>query len=220
MGETIVGINWYGINSEVKDLNSKFSNFSNDVFGLSNAFADELSYLWASGNAVEFGRDFVTNCTEMYRLITNSWIKICNCISNASTIYTKKLNTQNLLNISYELDYPNGIPNTENYGEYFQTVVGGITGMNKVYVQDLLERYFGAIQSTIGDLTSKLSNFYISLFDEANQQRDAFNDILDSLVSGLNKKIEDITRFVKLDIGLEYDNLSLTREKVESTFNA
>jgi hypothetical protein len=125
-----------------------------------------------------------------------------------------------MLEISYELDYPNGIPVVQSYGEYFQKVLNGITGMNKVYVNDLIEKYFSVIQSTIKELSSKLSGFNISLLDEANAQKETFNMILDNLVSGINKEIDEIIRFVKLDIGLEYDNLCLSREKVESTFNA
>lgn len=220
MGDITTGINWIGINKEIKSLNAYFSDFSNDIFGFSNAFADELSYLWASGNAVDFGRDFSNNCYEMYKLITNSWAKICSCISTAAATYSKKFNSANMLNISNELDYPNGIPNTQSYGEFFQKVLNGITGMNKVYVNDLIEKYFSVIQSSIEELSSKISGFSISLLDEANAQKEVFNMILDNLVSGINKEIDEIIRFVKLDIGLEYDNLNLSREKVESTFNA
>ena len=220
MGEITTGINWFGINTEVKNLNAYFSNFSNDVFGFSNAFADELSYLWASGNAAEFGGDFSTNCDEMFRLITNSWNRIVSCISNAAASYAKKFDTPNMLNISHDLDYPNGVPNIQSYGEYFQKVLNGITGMNKVYVQDLIEKYFSVMQSSIEELYSNISGFSISLLDENNAQKEAFNLILDNLVSGLNKEIDEIVRFVKLDIGLEYDNLNLSREKVESVFNA
>ncbi len=225
------GINWDEVNAEAKTVYDTVRTAEGVLYKMSDDFADELSVYWASGNAVEFGKQLFGTYKETRRYMNDKVSELEGYISRASQIYATTFNVSNGYS-NKGMDWWGSF--TDDVGEWFnnaaddiagglgdfKTVRNGQTGINKIGAQQSLDKYKANLATFLDELSGFLTNRNIAIFDTQNAQKEAYNLCVSDMKQGINDKISSVLELVTTGIDTEIENARLAKERTVSTFSA
>ncbi len=210
------GINWDEVNAEAAKIRTSLQDFSEDVASKTNEFAAELSNYWASGNALTCEKELSSALRDIALEITSGFDDLANLIIHAAKIYSSTFNvpcdiyTGNIIYSSL----------TSEVTPVFKKVNNGITGMNKNEATTCVDQFKNAINGLIESIKTQLGNIHISVLDNANIQKEAFDQKIQIILKDISNKVENTLRTVEKSKNTEIDRLELAKNQTTSTFSA
>ena len=214
------GINWEAVIREAQTAHRYINSFAWDFSRVVSNFAAEMSVIWASGNAVKFGRFLIDKDNKMMDLQKQYSDMFGNYVNNAMNIYKNTLSVQGP---SYNLAYGNGASSTKLgfvNGYKFEEIKNGISGMNKAAVADAIVRFSKNMNDFTEKFKSNITSVHISIFDHAGAQKAAFDLMVGAIVEHLNSAAKEIIDEVQSHVDEEIDNMMLARNKTVNAFTA
>ena len=210
------GINWGEVNNQVGLINQYLDSLERDSVQYFQNLVDELAYYWASGNAVTSGDHYTSIVYSYFNVnIFISRGRINDAIIHAGEIYARTFNVDSQINIP-----PNSIPYFRNFTNPFEKSVRGFSGMNKKAVDECYENYKSKIKSNAEEIAEKVKNIHLSIFDEANLQREAFDLNIEDMLHSIDRALKLILEDIKEKKEEEENNLHLAKQQTVNTFNA
>ena len=211
------GINWGGVTEQANSIEVKLGLFNRAIQDDFQSFANELSYYWASGNAVTFGDNLGNSLEEFRTNVNNVQKEVAELINRAAQIYADRFNVPN------EIGRVSPDPVTDIMKKFenpFKETVNGVTGMNKGPVTDCCNFYNDKIKKLIESAKTEVTGVELPIFDTAYAQRDAFKAKVEDLYSGLQDTLEHTIAVINRDKKKEEDRVELAKRQTVNTFNA
>jgi hypothetical protein len=206
------GINWGEINNQAAKISSNFTELRTSIQDCLKSFGDQLTPVWASGNAIKFGDNLVASASELDTTMYDANSHIGEVLSKAAQIYADKFQVAN------DFHYGNYLK-LESLENTFKETVNGITGMNKTVVTEALDNFTKTSQTAFETFNKNLMQINIGIYDNAGAQQAAFKDVLEEMMSKIGSVLESLIGEVKTGIDTEIDNVELAKTQTTSTFN-
>ena len=212
------GINWGEVTDQANSIEVNLGLFNRAINDDFQSFANELSYYWASGNAITFGDNLGKSLEEFNANVNKVQEEVAELINRAAQIYSDRFNVPN------EIGRVSPDPVTEliikKFENPFKETVNGVTGMNKGPVTDCCNFYNDKIKKLIESAKTGVTGIELSIFDTAYAQKEAFNTKVKDLYAGLQDTLEHTIAVINRDKKKEEDRVDLAKQQTVNTFNA
>lgn len=214
------GINWEEVTAQANSIETYLGDLRDSIFSCFQDFAEELSYYWASGNAITFGEKLKSNVESFRTFTQNVQEEIKSMIKHAAEIYSNRFNVQNGIGNIDTWDH--SVVPYMTFDNPFRAIhtFSFTTGMNKTAVDECCDIYKEKIKTSADDIKSKIESIHLSIFDTANVQKDAFDKRIKEAISYINRLLDNTLEEIYKSKEEEKDNLNLAKQQTVNTFSA
>ena len=213
---------WTGLDPEmpkdnIQNFYDECMTWISDYRTKNDEFMEQLSYLWASENAVKESKNLVNMVGNFYESFLNKCHEIC---LNATRAYNIVAVAHGVSGISegFADFHRNGIiPQAFSMGGMTDNINGRV-GINTTMVKDILlpnfKTSFNALASRLDSLPSS-----IALYDDENGQQHAFVTGISQFEKEFNDLLGGIWAKIEQALENKVDNALLAKEKATQVLN-
>ena len=213
------GINWGEVNSQCRVITADFYNFYEEYIKATQQLFDELSYIWASGNAVKSCDTYIRHTKENASWILSCEREIVQLLNDASWTYANTFNTKSELYLQTAESSVLAEPHSD-IDNPFKERVNGITGMNKKKVEELTTKYVEDTTAMAETFSADVCAIEVSILDNQNAQKEAFSAKVGKMCKKLTYDIDQLSRQIHFDGLEEIDRMDMVKGQTVNTFNA
>ena len=209
MDNGFTGIDFVSISAQIKGIYNTIQVAIKQIdHDIGNDFFPKLRKNWASSNAVQFANEFQQKLFGYLKTIGSLGDRIIEDINYSAETYANSVGDSFYCHVGCLSNYPmlefNLVLDNKNKD--------GITGMNFLLVEDLLNNELPMVKTNALNILRELPNS-ISFFDINNDQYTAYNTRKQSIINLVDEIVSTIESEIRSYYEIEKNQLLLAKQR-------